>query len=304
MPRRSDSETGGPDGGHLSLWPEEQVTPAHHPITVADIAVDIDAPDLQNSYTYSIPSEFENLVIPGACVHIRFNRREVLGYVTATKTMLPSDPLSGRLSPILGVLAPADGINEEQLNTALWMQRTYLCDLITAIKCMAPTLLGRSIETIFRLSQPELRGYQVSTSAEQAHIVDTLRTLGGEASEAQLESECKLPGFKKSVKGLIVSGAVIQSKTLSHPKVTEKLVTVYALASDADVKLTEFKPGPGQKKVLDLFVDRLQNAVDGDSGALTSAEICTLSGATPASIKSLSDRGLLVAVRRAQRRSR
>ena len=264
------------------------------------MALDLDAPDLQSVFTYSVPEHMNEFAIPGRRVLVRFGKREALGYIVSRRELAANDPLQSKLRDIGSVLDARDGITPEQLETALWMQTRYVCDLITAIRCMSPAVLGQSIVKIYRISNPDLRGFQVTTAADQAHVYDSLKSLGGEATADLLERECALTDFKKAIRSLVVSGAVIELSTLARPRVAEKLVTVYALASDADRRLTEFKPGPGQKRVIDLFTTRLQQ---GAVGTLQVSDITAASGATAASVKSLCDRGVLVAARTTQRRS-
>jgi primosomal protein N' (replication factor Y) (superfamily II helicase) len=289
-----------PSDSELSLWHEAEVKPPRAPLPAADVTLDLDAPDLQSLFTYSVPPHLNEEAVPGRKVQIRIGRREALGYITARRTVSEEDPLHAKLRDLSLVLDPRDGITQEQLKTALWMQSRYVCDLITAIRCMAPAVMGQSLIKMYRVTKPDLRGFQVTSAADQAHIYDTLKSLGGEAHSDILERECELPNFKKAVKALVDASAIAEQNTLARPRIAEKMVTVYTMAPDADRKLTELRPGQGQKRVIELFTSRLNQ---GAVGALQLADILAASGAGAASVKSLTERGILEAIRTSQRRS-
>ena len=93
-----------------SLWDE------FADLDVADVVVDVDAPDLQPSYSYLVP-EMQNRLTPGLCVHIPFHGREMLGYVLERRKLPATDPLVSRLKPVIAIVEDAISINDEQLAT-------------------------------------------------------------------------------------------------------------------------------------------------------------------------------------------
>ena len=98
---------------HDSLWEEYAL------IEVADVVVDVEAPDLQPTYSYRIPETLTQRIAPGLCVHVPFHGREVLGYVLARRHLTLDDPLCAKLKPIIGIVADAISINDEQLHLCL-----------------------------------------------------------------------------------------------------------------------------------------------------------------------------------------
>ena len=78
-----------------SLWEE------YAQIDIADVVVDIDAPDLQSSYSYRVPEALQNTLQAGDCVHIPFAGRETLGYVLDRRKLASNDPLCGKLKEII-----------------------------------------------------------------------------------------------------------------------------------------------------------------------------------------------------------
>ena len=103
-----------------SLW--EEFSEAD----VADIVVDIDAPDLQPTYTYRVPTAMQNTLQAGDCVRINFSGRETLGYVFARRKLPLSDPLASKLRDIQAIVEDAITINAEQMQTVRWMSEHYV----------------------------------------------------------------------------------------------------------------------------------------------------------------------------------
>ena len=58
------------------------------------------------------------------------------------------------------------------------MSERYVCSLLDAVRCVAPASLGSRVEAVTRLTDPALRGSDLGASIHQAHIVETLRSLG------------------------------------------------------------------------------------------------------------------------------
>jgi len=93
-----------------SLWEELAEVEA------AEVVVDIEAPDLQPTYTYRVPPGMAAPV--GTCVHVPFGGREALGYVLARRRIPISDPLAKRLRDIIGIVEGAVTFTQEQADLA------------------------------------------------------------------------------------------------------------------------------------------------------------------------------------------
>src|SRR5947209_20309937 len=151
------------DGSYSeSLWEE------FADLDVADVVVDVDAPDLQPSYSYLVPEKMQNRIAPGMCVHIPFHGREMLGYVVERRKLPATDPLVSRLKPVIAIVEDAITINAEQLQTARWMSERYVCTLLDAVRCVAPAILGSRVQAVTRFTDPTLRGRDLGDSIPQA----------------------------------------------------------------------------------------------------------------------------------------
>ena len=212
-----------------SLWEE------YAQIDIADVVVDIDAPELQPSYSYRVPESLQNTLRAGACVHIPFAGRETLGYVLGRRKLASNDPLCGKLKEIIGIVPDAITINDEQLHIIQWMSRNYVCDLLSALRCVAPATLGARVASVARLADANTRGADAGASIPQAHILETLRALDGEAEVDALREAAHLPNFAGAYSALLKKGAIIEQRTIVRAKTVGKTARAYRLGAAAEV---------------------------------------------------------------------
>ena len=230
-----------------SLWEE------FDEVDIADLVVDIEAPDLLPTYSYRVPLKMQNLLEVGMCVQVNFAGRETLAYVLQRRKLLRSDPLAPKLKDIRSIIEDAITINSEQIDTIRWMSEKYLCTLLDALRCVAPAILGSKVETSVRLAYPELRGGDVASSIPQAHLVETLHSLGGVAELEFFRLKCNLPSFSSAYSALIEKKLLIENKRVSRAKTVYKKIRAYRLGSmnesiDANGKVS--KRTVGQEKIL------------------------------------------------------
>ena len=271
-----------------SLWEE------YAEIDIADVVVDIDAPDLQDSYSYRVPEALQNTLVAGMCVHIPFAGRETLGYVLARRKLASNDPLCGKLKSIIGIVEDAITINSEQLHLIQWMSRQYVCDLLDALRCVAPANLGARVATITRLADTSYRGADVGASIPQAHVLETLRALDGEAEVDALREAAHLPNFAGAYAALLKKGLLIESRAIVRAKTIGKMRRAYTLGAAA-VALTQGgsvgNRSPQQQRILNELVQRARHK----EGPIPGDELVRVSQASAASLRGLVDKGLVQA---------
>ncbi len=277
-----------------SLWEE------YAEVDIADVVVDVDAPDLQESYSYRVPERLQNTLRAGACVHIPFHGRELLGYVLERRKLASSDPLCGKLKDIIGIVDDAITINDEQLSAVRWMSDHYVCDLLSAIRCVAPATLGARVSTTVRLSEPGLRAADAGDSMPQGHLIETLRTLDGEAELEVLKQTANLAVFSSAYSALVRKGLFVETRSVARAKTVEKKSRAYTLGSAANVLGGGMDPrGPNQKRLLDVLVE---HAGDNEE-PLEESRLLEASGSSRASLDGLVKKGLVRVVEITVRRN-
>ena len=267
-----------------SLWEEFAET------DVADVVVDVDAPDLLPTYAYRVPDFMQNSLQVGMCIHVPFHGRETLGYVLSRRKIAALDPLCGKLKPIIAVVEDAITINQEQIDTIQWMSERYICHLIDAIRCVAPAILGAKVIATVKLSDDSLRGHHVGDSMPQAHILETLRTLGGEAELDTLKDRASLPNFSAAYSALTKKGLLVETRKVSRAKTVEKTMRGYRLGAAAGV-LEQGGIGrqsPQQQRILNELVAWQRR----ESGPMPQDELLRAADAKITSLRGLTEKGL------------
>ncbi len=268
-------------------------------IDVADIVVDVVAPYLQPVYTYGIPPDMSADLRAGACVHVNFHGRERLGYVMELRKLSASDDLVPKLHPILAILADDAAINREQLEIVRWMSERYVCDLMTAVRCVAPAVLGSMVVSRVKLNPVITAADHITRSVSQSHIVTVLQTFGGEADLDELRDTCALPSFSSAIAALISKDVIRVTKGIAAPRVVAKIEHVYTLSQYADRLLTETKIGPQQRRIVNFLAECARSA----EPSQTFKQISEGTQCGRASLKGLVDKGIISLANRTQRRS-
>lgn len=161
-----------------SLWGEAESS------VVAEVVVEVEAPDLLTTYSYRVPADLTAVVQVGSCVHVPFGGREVLGYVLEVGH---SPIIAGiQLREIAGVIEGALTFSPEQAAIAHWLHRYTLCPMLHAVRCIVPAAFGARIRTVARLSGTTVDLNRVR-SANQLKIMQVLLELNGEAELEELK---------------------------------------------------------------------------------------------------------------------
>ncbi len=259
-------------------------------IDVADVSIDVDAPDLQSSYTYRIPVDMLSLLDVGACVHVSFSRQEVIGYVLAVRKLKADAPLAAKLKPILGLVEDGVRISGEQLHLVRWMSERYLCNLVDAIRCVAPTTLGARVSRQIRLCDPETTSKGMISA--QARFVDLLNAAGG-AMDAELLRKQMGKSFSGAFIALKRKSIISDSRQLARAKTVAKTERAYSLGAVSDPLKVDgthsSRRTPQQERILNLLLQRAST----DCGPLTASEIKSLTDTSDATLRGLVIKGMV-----------
>lgn len=269
-------------------------------IDVVDVSVDVDAPELQPSYTYRVPEEMLALIDVGACVHVSFAGREAIGYILSVRKLSGDAPLAAKLKPLLGIVEDGVRINAEQLHLVRWMSDRYVCNLVDAMRCVAPTNMGVRVSRQIRLSDPEASTRGLPQA--QAHFLDILRDEGGFADAELLRKEMG-KSFYSAYIALKRKSLVSDTRRIARAKTIAKTVRVYSLGAVSEqLKIDGVHRGrrsPQQERVLTVLAQHA--AKEGEP--LTSDEITSLSETSDSTLRGLVAKGLVTQGTRSIRRA-
>ncbi len=104
--------------------------------SIAKIAVSAATYWVDRPYSYWIPENLSDKVVPGVRVMVPFSRgnRRTEGIVLAVE-----DGYSANLKSIDRVLDDKPVLDEEQLKLAIWMRERFFCTVYDSVKCILPT---------------------------------------------------------------------------------------------------------------------------------------------------------------------
>lgn len=236
---------------------------------VADVVVDADASDLLPTYTYRVPDPWKDVVQPGTCVHVPFGGQEKLGYVLARRRISSKDPLCVRLRDIIAPVEGAVTFSQEQAELARWMAARYVCSLAAGVRCVAPASMGARVMTLVRLTDPSITAREADHAAVQAHIIETLRALGGEAEREKLREAARVSSFTSSYAALLRKGLLQETRQVSRPRTQARTVRGYILCQPLEsvaglgtlrlsVNAPEGRVSEAGRRILRVLAERME----------------------------------------------
>ncbi|MBO4667978.1 MAG: primosomal protein N' [Bacilli bacterium] len=105
----------------------------------AKVAIDVLTNNLQDTYTYHIPTELEGFVGVGSRVMVDFGVRKVLGYVVE---IVSETDFAGSIRDIVEVLDFSNELSLEQVEMAKKISYDTNCSLSKALEAMYPAFLN------------------------------------------------------------------------------------------------------------------------------------------------------------------
>jgi primosomal protein N' (replication factor Y) len=127
---------------------------------------------LNQTFTYLIDEKGEAAV--GKRVMSPFGKRELLGYVIATKDYPPEDVPPDKMKKIRRVVDQEAIFDEEEINLAKWMSSFYLCSVGEALAAMIPS--GRKVHEggMFTEDENEISPTILDLSCEQENALQAI----------------------------------------------------------------------------------------------------------------------------------
>lgn len=104
----------------------------------ANVAIDINNPNINEEYVYIIPDNLLPFVSVGSRVLVDFGVRRLLGYVLSISE---TTTFSGDIREIVDVLDFINELTIEQVSLAQMMKRDIGCSMIQALDCMLPSFM-------------------------------------------------------------------------------------------------------------------------------------------------------------------
>ena len=199
----------------------------------AAVVVQIEAPGLNQPFTYRIPDAITLHI--GDAVVVPFSGQMAAGYVVGLSTEPPEDVAAAKIRPVTARIENGSAFDHELFELAEWVSRETLCDLQEAVRLIAPEVLGSAIKTTLTLAEDWEDLLALTRSEPQHAVAGALASLGGSATPAQVSR--LLPALKVGplVAELRKKGVVSETRSVSLPKARAKKVRILRLAVDLEV---------------------------------------------------------------------
>ncbi|MFA7129958.1 MAG: primosomal protein N' [Sphaerochaeta sp.] len=130
----------------------------------------LDVP-VKQSFTYSIPPQWEDSVDVGYRVVVMFGRREMTGYVIKT---LDAFEATYEIKPIKRIIDKQSLYGEPSVDLALWMSGFYLCSQGEALSMMIPGGRRDSSTPSLEVEEDATIGEVMQLSSDQEKAIDAI----------------------------------------------------------------------------------------------------------------------------------
>jgi primosomal protein N' (replication factor Y) len=218
---------------------------------------------------------------------VEFGGSERLAYVLGRRKLRSDDPIAKRLKNILDAVRTEALFSPEQADLAQWMTRRYLCDLLSAVRCVAPPTMAARLRTLVELADPRVVGADIKGSMVQAHLVETLHALGGQAEIEALRAAANVSAFSGALAALQRRGVVRLTRELARPEAVDRTVRAFAPAApSAEMP----RMSPAGRRILETL---RALAAEGRTPA-PAAQILAAAQASEAALKTLERSGWIV----------
>lgn len=256
-------------------------------LSAANFAID-------KPYDYLVPPELADRVAPGMRALVPFGRgnKAAEGFVLA---LSDQEPERKGLKAVLTLLDDTPVLTQAELKLCVWMSRRYFCTVYQCAKAMLPTGLWFSIQDICRLREGVGRekAHELAGGSKRAVQLIELLLLHPQGVEMrQLRLAFGAVDPMPAIRAMEAAGAV-ELTAGAKRGIGDKTELVASLAIPPEEALSQAlarrRTAPLQYNIVELLCAVGQGGMK---------DLCYLTGATPATVRSLAKRGVLTLERR------
>ena len=249
---------------------------------------------LENSYTYSIPSDLEQAVIPGCRVIVHFGKKR---YYTAIVMDVHERGIDSQYETkeIYALLDATPVLRRPQLRFWKWIASYYLCKLGDVYKAALPSGLKLESETAVTYNEDfEADG---SLRPNEQAVLDAFTGVL-KLTVSELEKKTGLRNVVPVVASLMAKGAVEVSEELKRgfmPKMQTfiRLAEVYKDEEKLQAVFADFKRAKKQEHLLICFLELSHALNPALVRELSKKELLENCGCSPAILDGVLKRGVL-----------
>ncbi|MBK9290125.1 MAG: primosomal protein N' [Bacteroidetes bacterium] len=261
-------------------------------VLFADVVVPLPLPGF---FTYRVPRDMVGLVKPGCRVVVQFGKRKIMAaLVREIHNRIPQG-----VTPkyIMGVLDEQEVVTPVQFRFWDWISSYYVCHPGELMVAALPSALRLSSEAKVML-HPEFEADISALSDNEYLLTEALQT----QPRLTVDEVSRIVGFKKVMpllKTMIEKKYLIMEEELEQKEVPKKKAFVrLSEAYHDEEKLSELLNQLARRayKQLEVMMVYLRETrfPAGEAIGIELGRIAELSGASPAQVKSLAEKGVLI----------
>ncbi len=257
------------------------------PSRFADIILPLNMPQ---ALTYGIPHDWDELLLPGMRVEVALGRNKK--YAGIILRLHEEAPEEYEVKPILGVLDDIPIVNEAQLKFWLWIASYYAAAPGEVMQAALPAHLKLIGETRLQWA-PTVHADTYEWSMDTQALVDILRSRKM-ITISDLKSIVGNKKVGKVLNELLENEAILINDALepAYKRKTEKVISLdpaYVPEPALHALFTKLERAPKQ---LELLMHFLQ--ASGNKKTVRQEVLIEKSGANPALVKAMADKGIFV----------
>ncbi len=265
---------------------------ANQPTVFAEVIIPLALP---KNYTWSVPFEFQNAIQIGIRVEVVLGKHKK--YAGIVKRIFNTPPEGFNPKPLLNLLDSEPLVHPEQLQLWEWMAKYYLCTEGDVMQAAVPANLKLSSESILIWNEEREEG--LFDLNDEEYIVAEALELKKELrlSEVQqlLDSSHVYPIIKKLIdKNICHVWEELKQKYQVKKQTYVLLHTNYFAEEKLAELLNNFTKAPKQMELLLAYLHLLKT-----EGEVSQPELLKKSNASPAQLKALVEKGILLLEKRA-----
>lgn len=252
-------------------------------ILVAKVAVSCASYSFDTEYSYTVPEELRDKIVPGIRVLVPFGsgNRKVIGFVTRLKTI---DAPDDRIKPLL---RPADEeplVGEEMLKIISWLKENTFCTWFDAYRSVVPAGFGYKFRSRFTPANVPLN--EAELDEQELNVMRFVRQAKSQREIDEFLDITVQPRLKPIVASLIDKGYLEQEDQLKR-RVGDESVKMVRLSDEYLASVgtsTEPKLTQRQRSIKTLLEE---------CGCAAVKEVVYMTSCTTALIKRMASKGIL-----------
>ena len=253
------------------------------------VDVSINISQIEQSYTYRVPTELEGSLKPGSLVLVPFGSRLAQGVVLGET----GDPELEEIKAVLELLSEDQVLTEQQIELARWLSVHTLAPMGACVGLMIPLGLSRRADVLYSLRDIELsEALMESLSPTQKRLVHLLKRRGA-LRGAQISYAMPKVDWRRAMSILRQQALISGKNVLPPPSVTSKTVRTAALSVPVEAIATLDADALGSQENTRARRLAVLKRLAGDAMPMDFSWIYAQTGANYADLTLLAEMGLI-----------